>query len=342
MEQQSSDLDKIRKGIEHLLRLNRHFVLFKHPNESEIFSFIADDKGDKTYVFQPFHGNELRLNGFLLAAEDWSSYPLPNESLELSSTTTQTASLYMNQTDFESYVDFIRKCISRGEITKCVAARLIKAAKPDDFNAFNTFVKMCSKYPKAYCYLAQTPVGMWMGATPELLLKTNGNKAYTMSLAGTKSSTDISPWTDKEYEEQSIVTEYIKNQLARENIPLIKLSEVCEVKAGHLKHLKTDIQFEASPKALKALHPTPAVCGIPMATAQQIIKDKENNQRALYAGYLGLEESDSSYYVNLRCMRIAKKHIDIFVGAGITKDSNPYSEWQETAAKAETMKNILN
>jgi isochorismate synthase len=41
-------------------------------------------------------------------------------------------------------------------------------------------------------------------------------------------------------------------------------------------------------------------------------------------------------------MRIAKKHIDIFVGAGITKDSNPYSEWQETAAKAETMKNILN
>lgn len=342
MEQQSSDLDKIRKGVEHLLRMNRYFVLFRHPNESEIYSFIADDKGNTTYVFQPFHGDELRLKGFLLNAEDWSSYPLPKESLEMSSVALHTPSVYMSQSEFESYVDFIRKCISRGEITKCVAARLIKAEKPNNFNPFSTFVEMCSKHPKAYCYLAQTPVGIWMGATPELLLKTNGNKAYTMSLAGTKSNTDISPWTDKEYEEQSIVTEYIKSKLASENIPIVQLSGISEVKAGHLKHLKTDIQFEASPKALKALHPTPAVCGIPVATAQQIIKEKENNQRALYTGYLGLEEDNASYYVNLRCMRIANEHIDIFVGAGITKDSDPLAEWQETAAKAETMKNILN
>src|SRR5690606_31528760 len=101
---------------------------------------------------------------------------------------------------------------------------------------------------------------------------------------------------------------------------------------------------------IKALHPTPAVCGMPKEIARDFLIQKEGYDRKYYAGYLGelncnVEQNtndESDLYVNLRCMEIEENNINIYVGCGVTKDSNPESEFIETVNKSSTMKQILN
>ena len=119
-------------------------------------------------------------------------------------------------------------------------------------------------------------------------------------------------------------------------------------------HLRTKVEGELLEKAdlkslIRALHPTPAVCGLPRNIARDFIIKNENYNRSFYTGFLGelnLKKSNtaiqtSQLYVNLRCMEINHNKALIYVGGGITKDSIPKNEWKETVSKSETMKKVL-
>ena len=86
---------------------------------------------------------------------------------------------------------------------------------------------------------------------------------------------------------------------------------------------------------------------MPLEPSKDFILKNENYNREFYTGFLGelnLHNEDnktSELFVNLRCMKINNNTATIFVGGGITKDSNPKKEWEETVAKTNTMKNIL-
>jgi isochorismate synthase len=117
-------------------------------------------------------------------------------------------------------------------------------------------------------------------------------------------------------------------------------------------------------KLISAIHPTPAVCGLPKGSAKKFILENENYNREFYTGFLGelnlkktLQRNGnrknrenqayasitktSALFVNLRCMKLEAKQAVLFVGGGITKDSNPVAEWEETSNKAQTMKSVL-
>ena len=95
-------------------------------------------------------------------------------------------------------------------------------------------------------------------------------------------------------------------------------------------------------KFLDQLHPTPAVAGLPKGEALDFIVDREPLDRSFYGGYFGLKCNEKSrYYVNLRCMQLFNKSYALYAGGGITKDSEPAAEWQETEAKMDTMKNVI-
>ncbi len=146
------------------------------------------------------------------------------------------------------------------------------------------------------------------------------------------------------------MTDFIITNLKPEVISIEK-SQPYSFQAGSLVHLKTDISGVLKTdfnlhKIIKNLHPTPAVCGFPKEESLHFIMENEGYNRKFYAGFLGEINSDrpgdSDLYVNLRCMEITENQIDIYVGCGITKDSNPEKEYIETANKAMTMKQILN
>jgi isochorismate synthase len=171
-----------------------------------------------------------------------------------------------------------------------------------------------------------------------------------MSLAGTRTLKDgPGPfWGPKEKEEQELVTQHIVLQLA----PYLDNMEVSipeSIEAGSLWHLRTSIRGIIRDHGLQpvinALHPTPAVCGLPVDKAREFILKSEKYDREFYTGFLGELNwgtgKHTSLYVNLRCMKLYKDQATIFVGGGITSSSEPGPEWDETVAKSTTMLKVL-
>ena len=95
---------------------------------------------------------------------------------------------------------------------------------------------------------------------------------------------------------------------------------------------------------LALLHPTSAVCGLPKEPALQFILENEGFDRSYYSGFLGPVNSATGthLYVNLRCMELLEKEAILYAGAGITAESNPEKEWQETQHKMQTMRRVLS
>lgn len=190
--------------------------------------------------------------------------------------------------------------------------------------------------------------GLWMGITPEVLVSSNERFFETMALAGTRRFEDLSanPFREKERAEQRWVTKEIV-ELLDKSVNTINVGEVETIKAGRLAHLRTIINGEIKPSISTAdianiLHPTAAVCGYPKNLAYQFIQENESLERSLYSGYLGrIKKQSSSLYVNLRCMSYKEGVIRVYVGAGITADSDPQLESEEILIKTSTLASIL-
>lgn len=185
-----------------------------------------------------------------------------------------------------------------------------------------------------------------MAATPETLFRSNGEDFCTMALAGTQPFKEGEiHWHTKEKEEQQIVTDTIVQQL-QEYVNELEVSAVKTVQAGSLMHLCTKIKGKIAPdkvyELIKRLHPTPAVCGYPTEEARTFIIENELYKRQYYTGYCGwVSNNNQAFYVNLRCMQIEREQTYLYVGGGITKDSIPEKEYEETQNKAMTMMTII-
>ena len=178
------------------------------------------------------------------------------------------------------------------------------------------------------------------------MLQYEGNKIKTVALAGTKYNADADVWTQKEKEEHGMVDRYIRS-LATEKNPLVYASDVEIVQAGTLYHLKSKFEFAADKEDisdfLERIHPTPAICGLPFKKSRQLILEVEKHNRSFYCGYLGVVSSQNDsfqMYVNIRCMQIIDDKAYLYIGGGITKDSEGEMEWEETVRKSEILRKI--
>ncbi len=240
--------------------------------------------------------------------------------------------------------------IARGAMQKVVLSRVKQVPLAADAHPAQLFEKLCLAYPKAFVSLVNIPgLGIWLGASPELLLKSEGDQFETMSLAGTrtKPSTvgEMQPWTDKEVREQAMVTDYIREKLSAAGLK-VQIAPQETVQAGQVYHLRNLIHASghASNFALvQALHPTPAVCGLPAVAARDYLQFHEAHQRGLYGGFIGPVDAQghAQLYVNLRSMELHKGSASLYLGGGIVAGSVPAAEWEETEHKAATLLRIL-
>ncbi|MCK4992953.1 MAG: chorismate-binding protein, partial [Bacteroidales bacterium] len=92
-----------------------------------------------------------------------------------------------------------------------------------------------------------------------------------------------------------------------------------------------------------AMHPTPAVAGQPKEDAINFIKQLEPHDRDYYTGFLGpmSTHGETDLFVNLRCMKVTPDYISLYVGGGITLESDPAEEWNETCLKALSLLKIM-
>ena len=251
-------------------------------------------------------------------------------------------------------VDAIKSSISTGSFQKAVLSRIRVIQGKHSGIVPKLFQRLCKMHPNAFVYVFKSEEHFWMGASPEPLLRLREGRVSTVSLAGTRPFAerhmDINKWTVKEVLEQEYVTRYIHDVLHAFKIRDYRVSSPYVKKAGNLVHLRTDFSLDFNKIAhnlwdfLDAMHPTPAVAGQPKEDAIQFIKELEPHDRDYYTGFLGpigrgMEEID--LFVNLRCLKITPDYLSLYVGGGITLDSDPADEWNETRWKAESLLKIL-
>ena len=248
--------------------------------------------------------------------------------------------------------------IEEGEFDKVVSARTYDEPLAEKFEVIDQFNRLEKAYPDAFVSLVSIPGhGTWMGATPELLIESSGDHFRTVSMAGTQpfpESEQLSEaaWNQKEIEEQAMVSRYIIEQFKTIRFREFEETGPRSVRAGNMIHLKTEynvnlneVHFpELGTVMLNLLHPTSAVCGMPKFSALRFIAANEHLNREFYSGYLGPVNMDgvSRLYVNLRCMQILRTRAVLYAGAGITHDSIPEKEWEETALKCRTLLDVMN
>lgn len=367
--------DSFFQALEHQYSKQLPFVVYSRPIHSIIKSWLQKDDALHTtntftesgFVFAPFDFKEKSIV-FPEADCDYQVLEVAQLQADDVKNTTNTAE---NQKD--EHIQLVSKgidAIQSGRLKKVVLSRC--ESKTIEYkNPVAIFKRLYASYKNAMVYCWYHPkVGLWLGATPELLFKVEGKQLTTISLAGTKtySETHDVSWTHKEIEEQKIVTDYITKQI-EPHTSEIHISEVETARAGNLLHLKTRIVSRISASSnlksiIEALHPTPAVCGFPKAEAKDFILQNENYNRDYYTGFLGelnlkqsktrntnrrnvennayaLVKTHSNFYVNLRCVQLKNDRALIYVGGGITKDSNPENEWEETVNKTKTMAQVL-
>jgi isochorismate synthase len=259
------------------------------------------------------------------------------------------------------YVDLVAKGIAeleKGPMEKIVLSRTLSVRLSDNVDVVNVFEELCNTYPTALVSFVSSPeAGTWMGATPEVLVGIEDNTIFkTVALAGTKTfEKDVNlktvAWTQKEIEEQALVERYIISCFKK-----IRLREYDEhgpktIVAGNVLHLKSE--FTVDMKAtnfpqlgsvmLQLLHPTSAVCGMPLEPALKFLKEHEGYDRQYYAGYLGPVnfKNQTNLFVNLRCMQLQDDMAILYAGAGVTVDSDPQEEWIETEMKLNTLLKVI-
>lgn len=223
---------------------------------------------------------------------------------------------------------------------KIVAARVKITHKTIDIA--EEFYNLSSRFPTAFVFCFSTPAtGCWIGASPELLLESHDEKLHTMALAGTRQSGTQGEWDDKNIDEQQMVTDYILSTFKSNGLEPQAAAPVT-LETGNIEHICTRIEAEAKEldterlsSLLKQLSPTPALCGYPKESALSEIKRLENFERGCYGGFCGPFHSvhDFTLHVTLRCASVTEKKICAYAGAGITRFSNPQSEWEETNLK---------
>jgi isochorismate synthase len=338
---------QVIEEINTLLSAQKPFVCYVKPNES-IWNLLIQQSNElikfynqEGFVFMPFHeGDQVVIpfegNSFSQGTvETFVQITAPNVTFE-----------NKQNEDFQKLVSQGIEAIQKNKFDKVVLSRKIVLKKQISIVA--TFQNLIATYPSAFRYLFFHPrIGLWMGATPEQLVKINQNQFETVALAGTQLYSENVIWTIKEIEEQQFVTDYIITKVKNKVKQLI-VTDVETVNAGNLIHLKSYIRgyltsdFHAN-DLIQTLHPTPAVCGLPKERAIDFILKNEGYDRKYYAGFLGEynKENLTDLFVNLRCLEVDDDVVNIYVGCGITKDSIPEKEFIETENKSMTMRNVL-
>jgi isochorismate synthase len=319
------------------------FVAFRLPGAARVnhLSGAASrqlSEGETAFAFAPF---DPKHKPYYIKAHQASSTGMKaGEKKEQKSTIKK---------QFTDLVGTIISAIKSGEYKKIVAARVLAMPRPDSFDPLELFDKLCLHYPVAFVSLTYIPtVGLWIGASPEVLVSETPKRLSTYSLAGTKAIDDESEWTEKEREEQQIVTDFIHKKLEKAVSGKISVKGPLSHEAGSIKHLLSVFSVPSEGESnwksvVKALHPTPAVSGMPQQKAVKFVKEKEGFDRSFYAGYLGPVnwKGRSDLFVNLRCMEVTDTQLLFYAGCGITSDSNPEKEWQESERKIDVLKSLI-
>jgi len=239
--------------------------------------------------------------------------------------------------------------IERGEFMKVVPARRTRlelSEAPDPFALLAALKKIT---PNCFHFLIEGEGGCWLGASPEMLYSRRGRSLQTEAVAGTRAR-GSTPEEDvelgatlsrdlKESEEHAAVVGMIRDTLEKFSDRMAPAGPRHLLKLARVQHLITEFSADLRPRIgdadlLRALHPTPATCGLHVVAAREWIQRQEPFSRGYYAGPVGwMSSAEACFAVGLRSALLRDSTLELFAGAGIVRGSRPEHEWRELNSK---------
>jgi len=259
---------------------------------------------------------------------------------------------------FEHAVAGAVERIRAAELEKIVLAREVQVHAPVDHDPAAVLGVLREAFPTCYVYAVGRGESTFLGASPELLLRREGQRASTVALAGsTRRSADPAVdrhlgeqllGSEKDRAENAIVARRIVKTLSSHSIWVTTAPEPVIVRVANIQHLAMPIRAQLT-GALGAIelaglmHPTPAVGGEPSARALELIPAFEGFDRGWYAGPIGWVDAagDGELCVALRCALLRGRVAHCYAGCGIVGDSDPAAELAESEVKLEAMLPVL-
>lgn len=254
--------------------------------------------------------------------------------------------------------------IEAGRLEKVVLARRVAEPIPSRLGAVDVLRRLCAEGSGRFRFGLREQGRAFVGATPECLFRKRGSLLAVEALAGTY---DLGRLEDADGSEEDLVraAEHLfasgkdlgEHALVVQGVvdslgPLaasVAPDEWPQVReARRLAHLSTTVRAHIKPgvtthELVEALHPTPAVGGLPREAAIDFIRRAEPAPRGLFAAPVGWVSPDGNacLAVGIRSALILDGHAWVYAGAGIVAASDPEAEWDETAAKLRWFRELL-
>ncbi|MDF7681581.1 isochorismate synthase EntC [Enterobacteriaceae bacterium ESL0689] len=244
-------------------------------------------------------------------------------------------------------------------VDKVVLSRLIDITLQEPVDSELLFARLNAQNPASFNFHLPLADGdVLLGASPELLLRKEGDQFWSLPLAGSirrqpdaaqdRAAGNQLLASAKDRHEHQLVIAAMK-RLLTPRCRQLSLPEAPQlISTPTLWHLATSITGHAQPQEnvmslACLLHPTPALSGFPHLAAKQIIAELEPFERQLFGGIVGWcdEEGNGEWVVTIRCARLHQRTLRLFAGAGIVPASSPEGEWRETGVKLTTMLNVF-
>ncbi|AOH56818.1 isochorismate synthase [Peribacillus muralis] len=248
--------------------------------------------------------------------------------------------------------------IKTTDLDKIVLARELRLTFEHSIDSGKVLEQLIAEQPLSYIFSLEAGGDCFVGATPERLIKKQGDAVFSTCLAGSMGRgkdqrEDVSLGNELLHDQKNLQEhQYVVSMISN------AFDAVCEkvvipdgpelMKNRHIQHLYTPVRGVAKEgvtilQFVENLHPTPAMGGLPKGKAVVRIREMEGLERGFYAGPLGWMDTygNGEFAVGIRSALIQDNEASLFAGCGVVEDSTASAEFRETGIKFNPMLSAL-
>jgi len=270
----------------------------------------------------------------------------------------------LDRGQYEAAVRSAKESIAAGEAIQIVMARRQTFERPviggQPLDAVSLYRSLRRINPSPYLFFVRMPEFSVVGASPELLVRVEGDRMTTHPIAGTRPR-GATPTEDdalayalqrdpKERAEHVMLVDLGRNDLGRvARAGTVAVTKYMEVERySHVLHLVSNVEARMKPgldalDVLRSIFPAGTLSGAPKVRAMQLIAEAEGERRGLYGGAVGYLGYDGNLdtAITIRSAVLCEDRIHLTVGAGIVAGSVPEREFEETEHKAGAVRRAI-
>ncbi len=250
------------------------------------------------------------------------------------------------------------EAVRGGALEKVVIARAVGWRPPQPPDTVQTLRRLTARYPDCHIYAVARGRRVFLGASPERLVRVDGQMVRATSLAGSIGRGATAELDEvqgaalmasaKDREEHAIVVRALTAGLAELCDDVVAPAEPTLLTMPDVHHLYTPVTARLRDgvqllDVIARLHPTPAVGGAPRDDALAFIRAHEGWDRGWYAAPVGWMDAsgDGEFAVALRSALLDGEDATLFAGCGIMGDSDAEAEYEESELKLRAMREGL-